>query len=81
MNMLPPSGQDSHQSSGVAQTNALVSIYQNGNLIFQENVPPGEFMFRDIQPTGGSGDFPSLFRKQTDGKNHLPSPSPLYPIC
>ncbi|MEG0279062.1 MAG: fimbria/pilus outer membrane usher protein [Morganella sp. (in: enterobacteria)] len=68
MNMLPPSGQGfAPIIRGVAQTNALVSIYQNGNLIFQENVPPGEFMFRDIQPTGGSGDF-SVIIQEADGR-------------
>ena len=41
---------------GVARTNALVRIYQSGSLIYQENVPPGEFAFDTIQPTGSGGD-------------------------
>ena len=41
---------------GVAQTNALVKVVQNGNVIYQENVPPGAFTLDSIQPTGSAGD-------------------------
>ncbi|AIN64610.1 fimbria/pilus outer membrane usher protein [Providencia stuartii] len=41
---------------GVAQTNALVKVIQNGSIIYQENVPPGQFTIDNIQPTGSAGD-------------------------
>lgn len=41
---------------GVAQTNALVKILQNGVAIYQQNVAPGPFAINDILPTGSGGD-------------------------
>ncbi|MTD27443.1 fimbria/pilus outer membrane usher protein [Erwinia sp. J316] len=41
---------------GVAQTNALVKIIQNGVTIYQQNVSPGPFAINDILPTGSGGD-------------------------
>ena len=68
MGMLPNSSQNFVPViRGVAQTNALVSVYQNGNLVFQENVPPGEFLFDDIQPSAGSGDL-SVSIQEADGR-------------
>ncbi|WP_415915772.1 fimbria/pilus outer membrane usher protein, partial [Serratia marcescens] len=44
INMRPNSQQGfSPIVRGVAQSNALVKVLQNGNLIYQENVPPGAF--------------------------------------
>lgn len=52
---------------GVAQTNALVSVYQNNNLVYQENVPPGEFTFNDLQPSAGGGDL-FVVVQEADGR-------------
>ncbi|HBO23433.1 MAG TPA: usher protein FimD [Providencia sp.] len=41
---------------GVAQTNALIKVLQNGSVIYQESVPPGQFTLDNIQPTGSAGD-------------------------
>lgn len=41
---------------GVAETNAKVSVRQNGNLIYENVVPPGEFSIDDLYNTGFSGD-------------------------
>ena len=35
---------------GIAQTNARVRIEQNGSLIYETTVPPGEFAIDDIYP-------------------------------
>lgn len=57
LNMLPNSQQGfSPVVHGVAQTNALVKVLQSGNVIYQENVPPGAFTLDSIQPTGSGGD-------------------------
>lgn len=42
--------------NGIAQTNAIVTIKQNGNVIYQTTVPPGEFSINDLYPTSYSGD-------------------------
>lgn len=52
---------------GVAQTNALVSVYQNNNLLYQENVPSGEFSFNDLQPSAGGGDL-FVVIQEADGR-------------
>lgn len=52
---------------GVAQTNALVKVMQNGNVIYQENVPPGAFTLDSIQPTGSAGDL-WVTVKEADGR-------------
>lgn len=41
---------------GVANSNAKVSIYQNGNLLYEKSVPAGPFEIDDLYPTGYGGD-------------------------
>ncbi|HJF73502.1 MAG TPA: fimbrial biogenesis outer membrane usher protein [Gallibacterium anatis] len=41
---------------GVANSNAVVSIRQNGNLLREVSVPPGAFSIDDLFPTGYGGD-------------------------
>lgn len=41
---------------GVANTNALVQIRQNGNLLREVNVPAGPFVIDDLFPTSYGGD-------------------------
>lgn len=41
---------------GVTRTNALVEVIQNGNVIYQENIPPGQFTLDSILSTGSAGD-------------------------
>ncbi|EQC1054259.1 fimbrial biogenesis outer membrane usher protein [Providencia rettgeri] len=66
--MLPNSSQNFVPIiRGVAQTNALVSVYQNNNLVYQENVPPGEFAFNDLQPSAGGGDL-FVVVQEADGR-------------
>jgi outer membrane usher protein len=68
MNMLPNSSQEfTPIVRGVAQTNALVKVYQNGNLIYQEAVPPGAFEFSDLRAAGGAGDL-SVVVQEADGR-------------
>jgi outer membrane usher protein len=40
---------------GVAQTNAKVTVRQNGVLIYQTTVAPGPFEIKDLYPTGYGG--------------------------
>ena len=41
---------------GVANTNASVTIRQNGVVIYQTTVPAGAFVISDLYPSGSSGD-------------------------
>ncbi|MFE8047185.1 fimbria/pilus outer membrane usher protein [Brenneria goodwinii] len=51
---------------GVAITNATVEIRQNGNLLYQTFVPPGEFIINDMYATSTSGDL-EITVKEEDG--------------
>lgn len=67
MKMRPNSQQGfSPVIHGIAQTNALVKVIQSGNIIYQENVPPGQFSLDSIQPTGSAGDLLVVIR-EADG--------------
>lgn len=55
--MLPASQQYySPLIKGMANTNALVSIFQNGQKIFEKNVPAGIFEINDLNAPSGYGD-------------------------
>jgi outer membrane usher protein len=41
---------------GVAKSNAKVRITQNGNIIYETTVAPGQFEINDLYPTGYGGD-------------------------
>ncbi|CBG88980.1 fimbrial biogenesis outer membrane usher protein [Citrobacter rodentium] len=57
MQMLPHSKQNfAPVVRGVAQSNALVTIEQNGFIVYQKEVPPGPFVFDDLQLAGGGAD-------------------------
>ncbi len=42
--------------SGIAQTNARVTVSQNGNIVYQTYVAPGPFRINDLFQTGQAGD-------------------------
>lgn len=41
---------------GIANSNALVTIRQNGNVLREVSVPAGPFVINDLYPTGYAGD-------------------------
>ena len=43
--------------SGVANSNARITIRQNGSVIYETYVAPGPFYINDIQQSGSSGDY------------------------
>lgn len=43
--------------SGVANSNARITVRQNGNVIYETYVAPGAFYINDIQQAGLSGDY------------------------
>ncbi|TAN07880.1 MAG: fimbrial biogenesis outer membrane usher protein [Rhodanobacteraceae bacterium] len=54
---------------GVADTNAKVTISQNGVQIYQTTVAPGPFVIRDLYPTGYGGDL-VVTVTEADGRQH-----------
>lgn len=42
--------------TGIAQSNARVTVSQNGNVVYQTFVPPGPFRIDDLYQTGQGGD-------------------------
>lgn len=48
---------------GVADSNALVTIRQNGNVIHETNVPPGEFIINDLNTAGYGGNLEVTIRE------------------
>ena len=54
---------------GVADTNALVTIRQNGVLIYQATVSPGPFEIHDLYPTGYGGNL-VVTVTEADGRVH-----------
>lgn len=64
---------------GIAQTNALVKVIQNGNIIYQENVPPGPFVLDNIQPTGSAGDLDIVVQEADGTKQSFQVPFSAVP--
>ncbi|ECE6512157.1 fimbrial biogenesis outer membrane usher protein [Salmonella enterica subsp. enterica] len=52
---------------GVADSNAQVTVRQNGNIIYQTYVPPGPFEITDIYPSSLSGDL-EVSVKENNGR-------------
>lgn len=55
---------------GTAQTNALVTVRQNGYIINQTTVAPGAFILRDINPIGYGHDL-NVTIKEADGSESV----------
>ncbi|WP_350616623.1 fimbria/pilus outer membrane usher protein [Pseudomonas sp. HY7a-MNA-CIBAN-0227] len=51
---------------GIAQSNAQVTVRQNGYIIYQTYVAPGAFAISDLYPTSSSGDLEVII-KEADG--------------
>ncbi|ADO48998.1 fimbrial biogenesis outer membrane usher protein [[Enterobacter] lignolyticus] len=67
MQMLPNSKQNfTPLVQGIAQSNALVTIEQNGFIVYQKEVPPGPFSIADLQLAGGGADLDVSIR-EADG--------------
>lgn len=54
---------------GIANSNALVQVRQNGNIIYSANVATGPFVIDDLYPTGYGGDL-DVVVTEADGSIH-----------
>ncbi|MBM7343210.1 fimbrial biogenesis outer membrane usher protein [Erwinia sp. INIA-01] len=70
-NMLPD-GMRSYapEIRGVAQSNALVTVRQGANMIYQTTVPPGPFVLKDVYPSGYGSDL-EVSVKESDGSTEV----------
>lgn len=59
---------------GAADTNALVEVYQNGQLIYQTNVSQGPFIIEDLYPTGYGGDLQVIINEANGQKRSFRVP-------
>jgi len=51
------------QISGIAYSNATITITQNNNIIYEKNIPPGEFKITDLIAPGLGGDLEVTIRE------------------
>lgn len=65
---------------GIAQSNAQVTIRQDGNTIWQSYVPPGPFAINDLYPTSTSGDLDVSVREADGTMRHFVQPYSAVPI-
>lgn len=56
--------------TGIAKSNARVSVTQNGSVIYETNVPPGPFRLTDIY-SGGIGGELVITVTEADGSKHV----------
>jgi outer membrane usher protein len=69
-NMLPESARGYAPTiRGIANSNAEITIRQNGNVIYQSYLSPGAFAIDDLYPTSFSGDL-EVTVKEADGSEH-----------
>ncbi|OTA19954.1 outer membrane usher protein FimD [Xenorhabdus beddingii] len=69
-NMLPDSLKGFAPTiRGIAQSNAQVTIKQNGYIIYESYVSPGPFVINDLYPTTSTGDM-EVIVKEADGREH-----------
>ncbi|KAB8312788.1 fimbrial biogenesis outer membrane usher protein [Erwinia endophytica] len=59
---------------GVASSNALVSIKQNGVKIYETTVSPGAFLIDDLYPTGYGGDLDVTVKEADGSEKHFSVP-------
>lgn len=65
---------------GIAQSNAQVTIKQNGYTIYQSYVAPGAFAISDLYPTSGSGDLEVTIKEADGSERTFIQPFSAVPI-
>lgn len=65
---------------GIAQSNAQVTVRQNGYIIYQTYVPPGAFTINDLYPTSSSGDMEVIIREADGTERRSVQPFSAVPI-
>lgn len=59
---------------GVAKSNAVVTIRQNGYMIYQSAVPQGPFALTDLNTTSSGGDLDVTIKEEDGSEQHFVQP-------
>ncbi len=65
---------------GIARSNALVTIRQNGYVVYETKVAPGAFEITDLASTGGAGDLDVTIKEADGSEQHLIIPYASLPV-
>lgn len=65
---------------GIARTNAMVTVKQNGYTVYQTYVAPGSFEIRDLYPTAASGDLRVTVTEADGSEQHFVQPFSSVPV-
>ncbi|MCT4710592.1 fimbrial biogenesis outer membrane usher protein [Enterobacteriaceae bacterium H11S18] len=65
---------------GIANSNARVTVRQNGYVIYQSYVSPGAFTIRDLYPTSSSGDLNVTITESDGSERSFVQPFSAVPI-
>ena len=65
---------------GIAQSNAQITVRQNGYIIYQTYVPPGAFTITDLYPTSSSGDMEVIIREADGTERRSVQPFSAVPV-
>ncbi|MDC9597263.1 fimbria/pilus outer membrane usher protein [Xenorhabdus anantnagensis] len=80
-NMLPDSQRGfAPVVRGIAESNAQITIRQNGYIIYQTNVPPGAFVIDDLYPISSGGNLDVVIREADGRERHFVQPFSSIPI-
>lgn len=66
--------------SGVANSNARITVRQNGNVIYETYVAPGAFYINDIQQAGLSGDYDVTITEADGSERQFVVPYSSLPV-
>lgn len=59
---------------GIAKSNAVVTIRQNGYIIYQSAVPQGPFALTDLNTTSSGGDLDVTIKEEDGSERHFTQP-------
>lgn len=59
---------------GIAKSNAVVTIRQNGYIIYQSAVPQGPFALTDLNTTSSGGDLDVTIKEEDGSEQHFTQP-------
>jgi outer membrane usher protein len=65
--------------TGIANSNATVTVSQNGQSIYQTTVPPGAFTISDLYPTSFSGDLTVTIKEANGSEKSFAVPYSSLP--
>lgn len=66
---------------GIAKSNAVVTIRQNGYIIYQSAVPQGPFALTDLNTTSSGGDLDVTIKEEDGSEQHFTQPYASWRYC